>query len=79
MELCVYTKPKIFYLNDKIYVSVTDLQHELIYLFDSQAEPIANFPIFGSSVIDLNDLDKDKKLEIVLKRSDNSIVSYKLN
>ncbi|MGF1558201.1 MAG: ribonuclease HII [Flavobacteriaceae bacterium] len=79
LELGVYTKPKIFYLNDKIYVSVTDLQHELIYLFDSQAEPIANFPIFGSSIIDLNDIDKDKKLEIVVKRSDNSIVSYKLN
>ncbi len=79
LELGVYTKPKIFYLNDKIYVSVTDLQHELIYLFDSQAEPIANFPVFGSSVIDLNDIDNDKKLEIVVKRSDNSIVSYKLN
>ncbi|WP_136465786.1 ribonuclease HII [Flagellimonas onchidii] len=79
LDLGVYTKPKIFYINDKIYVGITDLQNQKIYLFDSQAKPIPNFPVFGSSLIDLADIDNDKKLELVAKDQENSIIVYKLN
>ncbi|NAY92249.1 ribonuclease HII [Muricauda sp. JGD-17] len=79
LELGVYSKPKIFYIYDKIYVSVTDIQNQKIYMFDSQAEPIANFPVFGSSLIDLTDMDNDKKLELVAKDQENSLIVYKMN
>ena len=79
LELGVYTKPKIFYIYDKIYVSVTDIQNQKIYLFDSQALPIANFPVFGNSIIDLADMDNDRKLELVAKDQENSIIVYKIN
>ncbi|MEM9077521.1 MAG: ribonuclease HII [Bacteroidota bacterium] len=79
LELGVYSEPKIFYIYDKIYVSVTDIQNQKIYLFDSQAKPIPNFPLFGNSVIDMVDMDGDKKLEIAAKDQDNSLIVYKLN
>lgn len=79
LELGVYSKPRIFYLNDKIYVSVTDIQNQKIYLFDSQAEPISNFPVPGQSLIDLSDMDNDHKLELLAKDQDNSIIVYKIN
>lgn len=79
LDLGVYTKPRIFYLNDKIYVSVTDIQNQRIYLFDSQAEPISNFPVPGQSLIDLSDMDNDHKLELVVKDQENSIIVYKIN
>nr|WP_299170172.1 ribonuclease HII [uncultured Allomuricauda sp.] len=79
LDLGVYTKPKIFYIYDKIYVSVTDIQNQKIYLFDSQAKPISNFPVFGNSLIDMVDMDNDKKLELVAKDQDNSIIVYKMN
>ncbi|MEZ4810777.1 MAG: ribonuclease HII [Allomuricauda sp.] len=79
LDLGVYTKPKIFYVYDKIYVSVTDLQNQQIYLFDSQAKPIPNFPVFGNSLIDLTDMDNDKKLELVAKDQENSLIVYKMN
>ena len=79
LELGVYSKPKIFYIYDKIYVAVTDIQNHQIYLFDSQAEPIPNFPVFGSSLIDLTDMDNDRKLELVAKDQDNSLIVYKIN
>ncbi len=66
LDLGVYSKPTIFYINDKIYVSVTDIQNQKSYLFDSQAVPVPNFPIYGSSVIDMADIDKDKKPELVI-------------
>ena len=79
LDLGVYSKPKIFYIYDKIYVSVTDLQSQKIYLFDSQAKSIPNFPVFGNSLIDLTDMDNDKKLELVAKDQDNSLIVYKMN
>ncbi|TLP74408.1 ribonuclease HII [Maribacter sp. ACAM166] len=79
LELGVYSKPTIFYLNDKIYVSVTDIQNQKIYLFDSQAVSIPNFPVFGSSIIDMADMDNDHKAELVLKDQDNTLKVYKIN
>ena len=79
LELGVYTPPKIFYINDKIYVSVTDIQNQKIYLYDSQAKPIPNFPVYGTSMIDLLDMDNDKKLELVAKDQENSIIVYAIN
>ncbi len=79
LDLGVYTKPKIFYIYDKIYVSVTDIQNQKIYLYDSQAEPIAGFPVYGSSMMDLTDMDNDKKLELVAKDQGNSLIVYKMN
>ena len=79
LELGVYTKPTIFYIYDKIYVAVTDIQSQKIYLYDSQAEPIPNFPVYGNSVIDMIDMDGDRKLELVAKDQENSIILYGIN
>lgn len=79
LPLGVYTQPKIFYRYNKIYVSVTDLQNQKIYLFDSQAEPLPNFPVFGSSLIDLTDMDNDKHVELVAQDQENSLIVYRMN
>ncbi len=74
-----YTAPKIFYLNDKIYITITDLQTQKVYLFDSQARLLKNFPVYGNSLIDFANIDKDNKLEFVVKGESNSIIVYKKN
>jgi hypothetical protein len=79
LELGVYTKPKIFYFKNKIYVSVTDLQNEKTYLFDSQAKPISNFPVQGSSANDMAYIGKSKTLELVTKYDNNSLSVYRIN
>ncbi len=79
LDFGVYTQPKIFYIYDKIYVGVTDIQNQKVYLFDSQAVPIKNFPVFGSSPIDMADMENDRKLEIIVKDQENSIIVYQLN
>ncbi|WP_299526387.1 ribonuclease HII [Winogradskyella sp.] len=73
-----YTKPRIFYLNDKIYVTTTDLQSKKIYLFDSQAKSISNFPVFGMSAAELQKLDKEKGLELITQADEKTIIVYKL-
>lgn len=79
LELGVYTKPRISYINNKIYVSVTDLQSQKVYLFDSQAKAIPNFPVFGNSIIDLADLNNDTILDMVVSDENDTILTYKLN
>ncbi|APX99568.1 DUF3352 domain-containing protein [Lacinutrix venerupis] len=79
LDLGNYTKPKIFYLNDKIYVSVTDLQSQKVLLFDSQAKSIENFPVYGNSTIELDNIDKDANLEFITKGDSNNILLYEIN
>lgn len=74
-----YTKPKLFYLNNKIYVAITDLQSQKAYLYDSQTKLIPNFPVYGNSIIELNNIDKDKNLEFITKGDSNNILLYKIN
>ncbi|WP_417445104.1 ribonuclease HII [Joostella sp.] len=79
LDFGIYTKPKIFYINDKIYVTVTDKQTHKVYLFDSNATLVKNFPVYGDSEIDLADIDNDKRLEMVTVGDKNSIICYKIN
>tara|TARA_R110002049_G_scaffold309051_1_gene516209 strand:+ start:8319 stop:10754 length:2436 start_codon:yes stop_codon:yes gene_type:complete len=74
-----YTQPQIFYINDKIYVTTTDLQTQKIYLFDSQAKIIQNFPVYGNSATVLDNIDKDRDLEFVVKGEPNSLLLYQIN
>ncbi len=79
LDLGVYTKPRIFYIYDKIYVSVTDIQTQRAYLFDSNAIPFTGFPVYANSPIDLTDVDNDRKVEIAAKFEENSLIVYSLN
>ncbi len=79
LDFGIYTSPRIFYLNDKIYVSVTDLQTKKVYLFDSLGKEINNFPVYGNSAIELGNINNGKGLEFVTKGDSNSILIYHLN
>ncbi|WP_303319095.1 ribonuclease HII [Flavivirga abyssicola] len=74
-----YSTPRIFYINDKIYVAITDKQAHKIYLYDSQAKLLPNFPVYGNSSITLDNIDKDKNLEFVSKGENSSIILYQIN
>ncbi|MBU2939429.1 ribonuclease HII [Lacinutrix sp. C3R15] len=74
-----YDTPKLFYINNKIYVSVTDLQTQKVYLYDSNAILQNNFPVYGNSAIALDNLDKDSNLEFVTKGENNTIIIYQIN
>lgn len=74
-----YTKPKIFYLKDKIYVALTDLQSQKVYLYDSQGKLIPNFPVYGNAEITLDNIDKDQNLEFITKGDSNALVLYQIN
>ena len=76
LDYGVYTAPKIFYINNKIFVSITDTQTSKVYLYDSNAKPISGFPVYGNSIADINNMDKDSSLELVVKGDNNNVLFY---
>ncbi|MEE3034956.1 MAG: hypothetical protein VX325_03825 [Bacteroidota bacterium] len=74
-----YTKPKIFYINNTIYITITDLQAQKVYLFYSNGSPVGGFPVYGASEADLSNADKDKAIELTVLSDDKEILIYQIN
>lgn len=79
LDFGTYGKPKIFYINNKIYVTVTDMEAKKVYLYDSNGILFPNFPVYGQTVMSLGNMDKDPKLEFVVQGEENSILIYQIN
>ena len=73
-----YSAPKIFYLNNIVYVSVTDTEAQKVYLFYSDGRAVPGFPVYGTSAIDLSNADKDKAIEFVVQAEDKDLLIYKI-
>lgn len=74
-----YTGPKIFYLNDKIYVTVTDLQAKKVFVYDSQARLLPNFPVYGASAATLEKLGRNRDISLITQSDNQSVIVYKIN
>lgn len=79
LDYGLYTAPKIFYIYNKIYVGITDTQSSKVYVFDSNAKLLPNFPVYGNSMIDLNDIDNDRKIEITVEGEEDTVLLYSIN
>lgn len=73
-----YTAPKIFYLNNVIYVTVTDREAEKVYLFYSNGTPVNGFPVYGNTAIDLANADNDAALELLVQSETNDVLVYEI-
>lgn len=76
LDLGVYTHPRIFYLHDIIYVAVTDIQSQRVFLFRSDASPLKGFPIEGNGLADMTDTDNDRNPELVVQFRDSAFALY---
>ncbi|WP_106795160.1 hypothetical protein [Aquimarina sp. Aq78] len=79
LDFGVYTEPKLYFINNKIYVTITDIQAKKVYLYDSNAELFPNFPVYGNSVLSLGNMDKDPNLEFVVQGEENGVLIYQIN
>ncbi len=76
LDFGLYTAPRIFYVNNKFYATVTDLQASKVYLFESNGDLISGFPVYGNSPASLSDVDDDKKTELVVQGEQNQVLLY---
>ena len=78
LDLGVYTAPQIFYLYDIIYVAVTDIQSQRLYLFRSDASRLPGFPVEGNGMPDMADMDGDRNPELAVRYRDSAIAVYRI-
>lgn len=79
LDFGLYTTPQIFYVENKILVGITDLQAHRVYVFDSEAKPLDGFPVYGNSIMDIQNMDNQGGLELVVKGEEDSILIYQVN
>ena len=81
LPLSSYTKPQIMEINSKIYISTTDKDNNLVYLFDNNGNILEGFPIFGNTEIDMVYNNKSKSLKIIVGTDNNeiSLIEIKTN
>lgn len=78
LPLGEYTAPKIFYLYDTLYICTTNLETSQVYVYNSKAELIKEFPIYGSNSALIDDLNRDRKIELLTQDGTDGIVVYQL-
>ena len=81
LPLSSYTIPQILEINSKIYISTTDKDNNLVYLFDNNGNIVEGFPIFGNTAIDMVYNNKSKSLKIIVGTDNNeiSLIEIKTN
>lgn len=75
----IYTTPKISVSNRRILVSVTDLQQQRTYVYNSLGELLANFPVYGTSVMDWGDATNNGRPNSVVQGGSKEVVLYEVN
>ena len=74
-----YTSPKIHYINNTIYVLLTELETKKVYAYLSNGSMIGGFPIYGTATPDLSNADGDSALEMVVQSESDGFIIYELN
>ena len=74
-----YTPPKIHYLKNTIYITLTDLDTQNVYAFYSNGKTLEGFPVFGNSNADITNADNDPALEMLVQSENNGVIVYQLN
>ncbi|AVR44276.1 hypothetical protein C7S20_02830 [Christiangramia fulva] len=76
LDYGLYTRPQLFSVNGKTYIAITDTQTQKVFLFNSNAELLKGFPVFGTSPVDIANADTDDNLELMVKGDKNEIIIY---
>ena len=71
-----YTKPEVFKFGDKIYISITDIESEKVYLFRDNGKNVKGFPVYGTTSASLSKSKKNNQLELVVGSEKKEIIVY---
>lgn len=74
----VYAAPVIYQVGRDTYVSVTDLQEKKVYVFNSQAELLPNFPVYGTAAVEIGDANRNRRPNILVQGDGNTILLYEI-
>lgn len=71
-----YTKPQLFNINRKTYITITETQEKKVYVFDKNGGILNGFPVYGTSEAEMVE---GSTTGLVVKGEANSVVYYSIN
>ena len=74
-----YTTPTINTVKGKNYISCTNTESNQVYVFDSNAKALENFPVYGFSAGSVGHLKRHKNLGLVTQGDDKTVLIYRIN
>lgn len=78
LDYGLYLKPQLHQFNDHLFVSIVDEQSQKVYLFNENAKLVNAFPVFGSSEIEMLEIEPGR-YELITIGDDNSVLVYQLS
>ena len=74
-----YKGPQVFKFGNKLRVVMLDQDSQNIYIYNSEGNLLKDLPFFGSSAIDMADINNNGQLELVVQGQANEVLIYRLN
>ena len=74
----IYDRPQLFKIKSNSLVFFLNSSNSEIYAYDREGVKIEGFPVIGQSLIDLKDIDKDKKLEFITLDDQKTLSIYRM-
>ncbi|MGB0376604.1 MAG: hypothetical protein ACPGC5_05355 [Flavobacteriaceae bacterium] len=71
-----YTPPEVFYLNNILYITLTNTETQKLYCFYSNGTPVQGFPAYGSGAAKMRYNSENKTIEVAVPGEGNSILIY---
>src|SRR5690606_11232309 len=78
LPLGVYSKPEIFSINRKSYITITETQEKKVYVFDKNGALLKGFPVYGTAAASLVN-SGNSAINLVTKGEANGIILYSSN
>lgn len=79
LPIGLYSKPKLFEINRKIYVTITETQENKVYVFDTNGKLVNGFPVYGTSEASLGKSSSRNGFNLSVKGDSKGVIVYDVN
>src|SRR5690554_258727 len=79
LPIGLYSKPKLFEINRKVYVTTTETQENKVYVFDTNANLINGFPVYGTSEASMSKSSSRNGFSLSVKGDSKDVIVYDVN
>ncbi len=74
----IYTHPKLYRVNRKTYITVTETQEKKVYVYDVLGKLLSGFPVYGTSAAALCDVNRNGKLNLLVMGTEREVILYQI-
>lgn len=79
LPIGLYSRPELFEINQKTYVSITETQEKKVFVFDRNANILNGFPVYGSSEASMGKSGSKNGINLAVKGDSKGVIVYSIN